>query len=141
MLTLSRRYALATADAEKAQLAATGQMLLTRAEDFTPGAYAGFIFTEVGYLLAALVMLHSGQFGKATAWVGLTGFALMIISTSWATFVPVYYDATVLIAMIGGLCCMVWFFLVARRLWRLAEKRIKNPQISQIIAEKSHIKR
>jgi hypothetical protein len=126
MLTLSRRYALATSEAEKAQLAAAGQMLLTRAEDFTPGAYAGFIFAEVGYLLAALVMLHSGQFGKATARVGLVGFALMIISTSWATFVPIYYDATVLMAMVGGLCCMAWFFLVARRLWRLARKGKKS---------------
>ena len=120
MLTLSKRYLAATSEAEKAQLAAAGQVLLSRAEDFTPGAFAGFIFTEIGYLLAALVMLRNGLFGRATAWVGLTGFALMIISTTWATFVPLYYDATVLLAMVGGLGCMAWFFLVARRFFRMA---------------------
>jgi len=120
MLTLSKRYLAATSGAERAQLAAAGQMLLSRAEDFTPGAFAGFIFTEIGYLLAALVMLRNGLFGKATGWVGLTGFTLMIISTTWATFVPVFYDATVVMAMVGGLGCVAWFFLVAGRFLRLA---------------------
>ena len=67
----------------------------------------------------ALVMLRSRLFGKATAWVGLLGFALMLVSTTWATFIPVFYDATVLVAMLGGLFCMAWFFLVARRLFQL----------------------
>jgi hypothetical protein len=119
MLALSNRYGLATTEAQRSQLVAAGQVLLVQAEDFSPGAFAGFFFTEIAYLLMAAVLLRSRFFGKAGAWVGLTGFLLMLVSTTWATFIPVFYDATVLLAMFGGLFCMAWFFLVARRLFQL----------------------
>jgi hypothetical protein len=119
MLALSNRYGLATGEAQRSQIVAAGQVLLAQAEDFTPATFAGFFLTEIAYILMAVVLLRSRFFGKAAAWVGLLGFILMLVSTTWATFIPVLYDATVLLAMFGGLLCMAWFFLVARRLFRL----------------------
>ncbi len=119
MLALSDRYSLATTEAQRSQIVAAGQVLLTQAEDFTPATYAGFFLTEFAYVVMAMVLLRSRFFDKAAAWVGLLGFILMLVSTSWATFIPVLYDVTVLLAMIGGLFCIAWFFLVARRLFQL----------------------
>jgi hypothetical protein len=91
MLTLSDQYALAVAETQKNQIISAGQLLLAQAEDFSPGSYAGFFFTEVSYILMAVVMLRSRLFGIGTAWVGLLGFALMFIY-HLGYLVPVLYD-------------------------------------------------
>jgi hypothetical protein len=119
MLALSNRYGLASSEAQRSQIVAAGQVLLAQAEDFTPATFAGFFLTEIAYIVMAAVLARSRFSGQAAAWVGLVGFALMVVSTTWATFIPVLYDATVLLAMLGGLLCMTWFFLVARGLFRL----------------------
>jgi hypothetical protein len=119
MLVLSNRYGLATSEAQGSQIAAAGQVLLAQAEDFTPATFAGFFLTEIAYLVMAAVLMRSRFFGQAAAWVGLLGFTLMLVSTTWATFIAVLYDATIWLAMLGGLLCMAWFFLVARGLFRL----------------------
>jgi hypothetical protein len=119
MMALSNRYSLATSEVQRAQIVAAGQVLLSQAEDFTPATFAGFFLTEIAYILMAVVLLRSRFFGKTASWVGLLGFILMLVSTTWATFIPVLYETTVLLAMFGGLLCMAWFFLVARGLFRL----------------------
>jgi Domain of unknown function (DUF4386) len=119
LLTLSRQYALAASETQKAPLLAAGQVLLAQAEDFTPGAFVGFFFAEIADILMALLVLRSGLFGKKTAWVGLLGFVLMLVFTIWATFIPLFYTAALLVSAIGGLLITVWFFLVARRLFQL----------------------
>jgi hypothetical protein len=119
MLTLSEKYSLATSEAQKSQLVAAGQVLLAQAEDFTPGSFVGFFITEVAEILMALLMLRSGLFGKSTAWVGLLGFVLLLVFTIWSTFIPVFYAAALLVAALGGLLSMIWFLLVARRLFQL----------------------
>ena len=121
MLTLSSQYTLATSEAQKAQLVTAGQVLLAQAEDFTPGSFVGFFITEVAEILMALVLLRGRLFGKPTAWVGLVGFIMLMIFTIWSTFVPVSYNAALLVAMLGGLLSLVWFFLVARRLFQLGQ--------------------
>jgi hypothetical protein len=119
MLTLSGQYTRATSEAQKAQLVTAGQVLLAQAEDFTPGSFVGFFITEVAEILMALVLLRGRLFGKPTAWVGLLGFILLLVFTIWSTFVPVSYNAALLVAGLGGLLSSVWFFLVARRLFQL----------------------
>jgi hypothetical protein len=119
MLTLSRQYALAASEAQKAQLLVAGQVLLAQAEDFTPGSFLGFFIPEVAEVLMALVMLRGRLFGKSTAWVGLFGFVMLMVFNIWSTFIPLFYNAALLVAMLGGLASLVWFFLVARRLFQL----------------------
>jgi hypothetical protein len=67
MLALSNRYAAASTDAERAQLATTGQAMLAKGEDFTPGSFAGFFLTEVAGIVMGITMLSSRVFGHLTA--------------------------------------------------------------------------
>lgn len=119
MLTLGGQYAAATSESERSMLTAAGQALLARSEDFTPGSFMGFFFSEVGQIAMALVMLRSEVFSKLTGWAGILGFSLLFTFTVWATFVPVFYDVAMMIAVVGGLSSMLWNILVARRLFRL----------------------
>lgn len=119
MLTLSRQYHAAADPADQAQFAAAGQALLAQAEDFSPGAYPGFFFTEVAALLMSGVMLRGGVFGRWTARSGLLGFGLMFIFTTCATFIPASFDLLMPLAILGGLLIMAWYLLTARRLFQL----------------------
>lgn len=119
MLHLSQQYATAS-EAEKALLAAAGQTLLARGEDFAPGAFLGFAFTETADLLMALVMLRGGVFSRRTGWLGLAGFACLLIFTLWATFIPRAFTAALILGMLGGLLSLAWFTLTARRLFQLS---------------------
>ena len=61
MLTLSRQYAAAAGEAQKALWATAGQALLAR-EDLTAGAFPGFFFAEIAGLLMAGVILPRPDF-------------------------------------------------------------------------------
>ena len=119
MLALSGQYAVAASESERSALVAAGQALLARSEDFTPGSFTGFFLLEVGQIAMALVMLRSAVFTRLTAWAGIFGFVLLSVFTVWATFVPMFFEAAMVIAMVGGLSSMLWNVLVARRLFRL----------------------
>ncbi len=119
MLHISQQYA-AAPEAEKALLAAAGQTLLARGEDFAPGAFLGFAFIETANLLMALVMLRGGVFSRLNGWLGLAGFACLAVFTLWATFIPRAYTAALILGMVGGLLSLAWFVLTARRLFQLS---------------------
>ncbi len=67
----------------------------------------------------ALVMLRGGVFSRLTAWAGIVGFVFLFVFTVWATFVPVFYGAAMMAALVGGVSSMLWDILVARRLFQL----------------------
>jgi hypothetical protein len=119
MLHLSDQYMTAASEAEKILRVTSAQTLLARAEDFTPGSFPGFFFNEAAGILMVVVMLRSGLFSKLTGWSGMLGFLCLLVFTSWSTFVPVFYDAAMMLAMVGGLLIAVWQILVARRLFQL----------------------
>jgi hypothetical protein len=119
MLSLSYQHAAAASEAERALLAATGQALLARAEDFTAGSFLGFLLPLKAEILMALVLLRGGVFGQAAGWTGLLGCGLLLVFTTWATFVPVGYGIAMLVAAVGGLLTMAWLVLIARRLFQI----------------------
>ncbi len=121
MLGLSRQYAGAAGEAQKSMLVATGQSLLARAEDFTPGAFWGFLIPEIASLMIAVLMLRGEVFSRLAGWFGMVGFALLLTFTVWATFIPAAYDVALLVAALGGLASIAWYVLVARRLFRLVK--------------------
>lgn len=121
MLGLSRQYAEAITQAQKSMLEAVGQGLLARAEDFTPGAFLGFLIPEIAGLMMAILMLRGEVFSRLTAWFGMVGFGLLLIFTVWATFIPAAYDVALMVAALGGLASIAWYVLVARRLFQLAK--------------------
>ncbi len=121
MSVLADKYAAAGRDAERELLAAAGESVLARGEDFTPGSFIGTIFSAVAALLISVVMLRGGVFGKATAWIGIVGFTCLSIFTFMATFVSSWYHLAFYgFGRIGGLLALACFLLVSRRLFQLA---------------------
>jgi hypothetical protein len=123
MLALSDQYAAATTDSRKSMLAAAGQAMLAQGEDFTPGSFMGFLFAEVAGIVMGIAMLRSRIFSRLTAWTGMLGSGLLLIFTTWTTFVAARFEAAMLVAMGGGLLSMAWLVLVARRLVQLGRAR------------------
>jgi hypothetical protein len=120
MLTLSTKYAAATTEVERTLLAAAGEAILAHGEDFTPGAFTGFLFSEMAMVAISFIMLRGGVFSKATAFAGVLGGLFLIIFTVWSTFIPVLFEVSMLLAMLGGLSSIVWYILTARTLFRLS---------------------
>ena len=119
MLTLSAKYANATTDAQRALLAAAGEAILARGEDFAPGAFLGFLFGEVAIIVISFVMLWGGTFSRTTAYAGILGGICLAVFTIWTTFIPVLFEAAMLVAMIGGLVSIAWYILTARGLFQI----------------------
>jgi hypothetical protein len=118
MWALSAKYA-ATTETQRTLLAAAGEAVLARGEDFTPGSFTGFLLAEAATFAMSLVMLRGGIFSKATAYAGILGGLFLTIFTVWATFIPVLFEVSMIVAMIGGLASIVWYVLTARRLFQL----------------------
>lgn len=121
MLVLGGEYTAAATDAQRSMLAAAGEAMLARGEDFTPGAFPGFILGELANLGIAFVMLRGRVFGKATACTGIAGIGLLTVYTIWATFIPAMHSAAMIVAMIGGPLSTAWYILIARRLFQLGK--------------------
>jgi hypothetical protein len=119
MWALSAKYAAATTEAQRNLLAAAGEAVLARGEDFQPGSFTGFLFAELATLVISVVMLRGGFFSRATAYAGILGGSCLAIFTIWATFIPVMFEVAMIVAMIGGLASIVWYVLTARRLFQL----------------------
>ena len=121
MLDLSLRYAAAATEMERAALVAAGQAMLSVGQSHTPGTFLAFFLLESAGVMMSLVMLHSGIFSKATAVAGLLGFGMLLLFEFISSFVLGLGNVTMILAMLGGLSTMVWYVLIARRLFRLAE--------------------
>lgn len=120
VFVLSGEYAAATTGAQKSMLAAAGEAMLARGADFTLGSLVGFLLPSLAQIVMSFVMLRGGIFGRATAYTGIFGFALLLIFTVWTTLVPGALDVALLIALPAGLLVMAWNVLVARSLFQLS---------------------
>lgn len=138
MLVLSGKYAAAATDVQRSLLAAAGEAILARGEDFTPGAFIGFFLGEIASLTISFVMLRGRIFGKATAYMGIFGVAFLTVYTIWATFVPTLQGVAMIFAMIGGPLSMVWSILIARRLFQLGRSIEHDTGVS---SKRSHLEK
>jgi hypothetical protein len=78
-----------------------------------------------GFVLSIL-MLRSETFSKATAWVGILGFGILVVGIIGGGHYTSTGDYTAIQAAIvavqyigGGLLSLVWYILVGLRLWKL----------------------
>lgn len=124
MLSLSQEYAVATTEVQKSILLAAGQAMLAITRG-TGVLYAGMPLVWIAGLIYSVVMLRSADFGKATGWVGILGFGLLLIGIPFGGHYTATGDTTALqTAMIalqyvgGGLLSLAWYFLVG---WRLVK--------------------
>jgi hypothetical protein len=79
MLSLAHRYAAATAEAHSAALVAAGEALLAVGASHTPGTFLAFFLAELAGIIISVVMLKGRVFGKAAAYAGILGYALLLI--------------------------------------------------------------
>ena len=121
IFVLSVKYAAATTDAQRTLLAAAGEAILARGEDFTPGSFYGLFVTGIIGIVFSFIMLRGRIFSKATAYTGILGFLLLSIYIIWATFVAVLYDVAMIFGVVGGILSTAWYILVARRLFQLSK--------------------
>ena len=121
MLDLSRQYASAASDAQRAMLSAAAQAMLSVGESHTPGTFLGFFLSELASLLISIVMLRSKVFNTANAVIGILAAGLMMIFEIFSSFVLGLTNTALVIAMAGGLLTMAWYILIARRLFQLGQ--------------------
>ena len=119
MLDLSNQYAAATTDSQRLVLAAAGQAMLSVGGSHTPGTFLAFFLVNVSGFGMSLVMLRSKIFSKANAYAGMLGFGLLLISEICSSFIPAVEDVVMIVFMFGGFSIMVWYILIARRLFQL----------------------
>ncbi len=124
MAVLSSKYAVAATDTQRTLLAAAGEAILARGEDFTPGIFVGFFLAQIASILMSVVMLRGRIFSKATAYAGIMGNILLAIFTIWTTFTPALYNVALMLAMVGGLLGLAWYIMTARRLLQMGRQGV-----------------
>ncbi len=122
MLYLGKQYALASSDAQRATLEAAGVSMLSVGQSHSPGTFIGFFLLETAGIIISLVMLRSGIFSKTAAYAGILGFSLLLVFEVLSTFVTDLNLTTMMFAGLGGLLSMLWYILIARRLFQLSKE-------------------
>lgn len=130
MLTLSRQYAAATTEVERAAIEAAGRAMLALGESHTPGTFVAFLLLQCGALVNSALMLRSAHFGRWTAVTGLLGGALLLVFEIVSDFVQALFAISVFIAMAGGISSLIWYVLVGRDLLRLGRAAPTQPEPS-----------
>jgi hypothetical protein len=118
MISLSDHYAAATTDAQRAQFLAAGQAALTGlAATQGTGLQVAFTLNAIAGVIISAVMLRNTVFSKVTASVGLVGNVLEIGLPG----VSVPFAVEFALVGIGGILLVIWYILIARRLFMLAQ--------------------
>lgn len=124
MLALSRQYAQATTEAGRAVLESAGQAMLSVGASHTPGTFLGFFLVETAGILISVVMLKGRIFTKANAYAGIFGFGILLVFEFFSSFVSGLSAVAMTLAMLGGLLSMVWYILIARKLFELVGRHL-----------------
>jgi hypothetical protein len=122
MLELSRYYAQASTDTQRALFEAAGQAMLSGGRSHCPGTFLGFFFGELAGILMSVVMLRGKVFGKVTALAGIVGFALLSTFEVCTSFIPVLSGVAMVFAMGGLILNVTWMFLLGLRFFQLVRE-------------------
>lgn len=116
LISLSGSYAEAATVAQREAYAATASYA-TGVLDSTVLAVYTIVFPAIGTLLIGLVM-RKGVFSKTTAYLGVVGGILGIVSV----VEPLFVDALKPTIIFASLLYTVWYLLVGFRLYRLGQQ-------------------
>lgn len=116
---LGELYAEAVTEAQRARLLAAGEAIVAADMWHGSAAYLSGILLQGGGVIISLVMLRSQNFSKVTAVAGLLGNALDLTQHVLHPVAP-SFSATIMLLM--GPFYLVWFPMLARDFWRLAQK-------------------
>ncbi len=120
---MSDQYAAATTDLQRGAFLAAGEALTANYNGTAFGLY--FILSGIADLIIAAVMLRSGIFSKATAWVGMVVGAMLLVPP-----LPFLGTFALVLSYIVILPSLIWNILIAIRLFRLGRSGPKM-EISQ----------
>ncbi|MFN2266363.1 MAG: DUF4386 family protein [Anaerolineales bacterium] len=127
MLALSQEYAVASTETEKTILLAAGQSMLAVTRG-TGSLYTGMQLVWLAGLILSIIMLGSTAFRKASGWVGILGFGLLLVGiigganyTSSGEYSAIQGIIVALQYIGGGLLTLAWYILVGIRLWKLGK--------------------
>jgi hypothetical protein len=109
MFALSDQYAAATTDAERAIYQAAGEATLAHSHGMA--YHAHYIFGSASLLISSFLMLRSDTFSKAMAYVGIATNVVV-----FGFYVP---KVGVYISLLSVLGYLIWYILIARRLFQL----------------------
>jgi hypothetical protein len=122
MFALSRQYAAATSETQRAGLLAAGQAILAAhdpsAEFPSSGAYMSVLLLAVAVLLFAATLLRQRTFGRAAPVAGLLAGGCDLLYCLTIAFAP---SVRIALLAAGGLFWMIWHLLVGIRLLRLSK--------------------
>ena len=125
MLSLSQEYAVAVTEAEQSVLLAAGQAMLATSRG-TGFLYTGMPLVWLAGLVYSIILLRGKALGKATAWVGILGFGLLLVGIPFgghytATGTPTAFQSAMVAVQYvgGGLLSLVWYFLIGLGLLRI----------------------
>jgi hypothetical protein len=131
MLSLSDQYAAATTDAQRSLFLAAGQAMLANTNQrAVEGFNMGLLLVSVAGLIVSAVisavMLRSNIFSKVTAYVGILANALSLADYFRLAFVPAAVLLLLFLAITSCLLLMIWYILIARRLFQLGRLEKKT---------------
>jgi hypothetical protein len=109
MFALSDQYAAAATDAERAIYRAAAEAMLAHFEGMA--YHAHYVLGSASLLISSFLMLRSGTFSRATAYVGIV--TNVVVFGFYVPQVGVYIS---LLSVVGYL---IWYILIARRLFQL----------------------
>lgn len=116
MVALSDQYSASTSDTERATILAAGQTLLAT---FNGTAFSvGYVLGGLSGLVVSWVMLGSPVFSRATAWVGMAMYALMLVP-------PTVGMWGVVLSLLSLIPLAVWLALIAWQFFELS--RVSTP--------------
>jgi hypothetical protein len=123
LLLLSRQYAGAVTEAQRAMLLAAGQAALAihQSASFAgPGIYLSLLLVSSAGLVISITLLCSPSFGRATAIVGMLANGLLL------SYYPVLALAPAWVAIpisISAIFLLVWYLQLGLRLWALCRRQ------------------
>ena len=126
MWDLSVRYAAATTEIQKEVLEAAGQAMLAVGQSHTPGTFLGFVFSEIAGIMISVVMLRCGIFSRLNAYAGMLGFGMLLVYEVCQSFVPAISGSALIFAILGGLLNLLWYTLIAHRLFKMADMETRT---------------
>lgn len=126
MLSISKQYAAATTEAQRAIYLASGETLIAI---FHGTAFqVSYVLGSISGLIISFVMLSSGVFSKGTAYVRIASSIF-----DFGIFIP---GIGTLLSIFAVLLLLVWDILVALRLFQLGRLDVENlhPAVKPVYA-------
>ncbi len=124
LLSLSRQYAAAATDAERAMFLSAGQAMLTL---FNENAFlVSYVIVSTAWLMISAVMLRSSVFGKLASCAGIAagGSGIAAVALEHVSAIHAFLVLAISLYFAAIVLLFIWVFLVGLRLRKLGQERL-----------------